>query len=74
MGDREQQAGSCAVGRGGTEEVRVVRNRLMCVVCLLLGTCHTQTCHTRLLPVAISGSVISAQLGSVLASVAYVAI
>lgn len=34
MGEKVKQKGSCAVERGRTEEVKVVRNRLMLEACL----------------------------------------
>lgn len=57
MGEKERQNGSCAVVRSRSEEARIVRNWLMLVACLPLGTRVMP--GPELLPIAISGSLIA---------------
>lgn len=54
--------GSCAVAKDRTEEVKVVRNRLMWKAYLLLGTMVTS--GPRLLPRTMSGHMVLPQPGS----------
>ena len=54
--------------RGGLEEAKVVRYKLICVACLPPRVLVTS--RPGLLPRAISGPMVLPQLGSVLASVA----
>lgn len=71
MEEKEKHNVSCAVERGKTEKAKVERNRLMWVACLppRFGV----TTGPRLLPRAMSGSVLLPQREYVLISMACVA-
>lgn len=66
MGEKVKQNDSCAVERGGAEEVKAVRSGLMWVGCLPPRA--RVMSGPRLLPRAMSGSIVIPQPRSVLTS------
>lgn len=56
MDEKEKQTGSCAVHRGGMEEVKAVKSRLSLVACLPPGA--KVILAARLLPSVMSRSVV----------------